>query len=153
MVCLGNICRSPIADGLLRKKVQENNLDVIVDSAGTNGFHNGEKPDKRMRETASRFGTPIDSLRSRQITKEDLAEFDVVYAMDASNYNNIINLCSSEEEKNKVKMILNEANPGMNQVVPDPYFGGEQGFIDVYKMLDDATDVIVEKIKNNTPLI
>lgn len=153
MVCLGNICRSPIADGLLRKKVSENNLDIFVDSAGTNGFHNGEKPDRRMRETAANFGTPIDELRSRQITVDDLAEFDVIYAMDSSNYNNIIKLASSEEQKAKVKMILNEVNPGANNAVPDPYYGGDQGFIDVYKMVDEATDIIIEKLKNNTSLI
>jgi protein-tyrosine phosphatase len=147
MVCLGNICRSPIADGLLRKKVEEHGLDIEVDSAGTSAHHVGEKPDERMRKTAKSFGTPIDFLRARQFTIEDFDAFDIIYAMDQSNYNNIITLAKNDADKAKVKLFLNELYPNENRAVPDPYFGGEQGFIDVYKMVDATTDKILEKLK------
>lgn len=145
MVCLGNICRSPIADGLLRRKIKENNLDTYVDSAGTAAHHVGEAPDPRMQETGQRLGTPIDFLRARQFEVADFDQFDIIYAMDKSNYNNILKLARSASDKEKVKMILDESNPGMNLEVPDPYYGGNQGFVDVYNMLDLATDKIVEK--------
>lgn len=148
MVCLGNICRSPMADGLLRKKVEEHGLDVIVDSAGTSSYHIGEAPDNRMRETAKRFNYPIDQLRARQFTTSDFDEFDIIYTMDSSNYNNILRLARNADDEQKVKMILNETHPGQNLAVPDPYYGGGQGFIDVFNMLDKATDVIIENLKN-----
>lgn len=147
MVCLGNICRSPIADGILRKKVLELGLPVEVDSAGTSGFHTGEQPDERMRKTAKSFGVNIDDLRARQFTVEDFDTFDLIYAMDSSNYNNILSLARSTEDRSKVRLILNELEPGKNLQVPDPYYGGEQGFIDVFNLLDAATDRIIEKIK------
>ena len=147
MVCLGNICRSPMADGLLRKKVKENNLDVEVDSAGTGDWHVGDAPDPRMRDTAKNMGTPIDDLRGRQFTVSDYDNFDQIYVMDKSNYENVIKLARNEADKSKVKMILNEIMPGENAEVPDPYFGGDQGFVDVYNMLDRATDKILDKLK------
>lgn len=147
MVCLGNICRSPLADGLLRAKVANEGLDVFVDSAGTAGYHVGEAPDSRMRSTARDKGVPIDDLRARQFSADDFNEFDLIYAMDVSNFNNIIALAKSEEEKSKVKMILNESHPGMNLAVPDPYYGGDKGFMEVYDLLDEATDVIMKNLK------
>lgn len=148
MVCLGNICRSPMADGLLRKKVKEADLPVIVDSAGTSNFHIGEAPDSRMRATAKRLGTPIDELRARQFSVNDFDEFDLIYVMDKSNYDNVIRLGRNMEDKRKVNLILNELYPGKNKEVPDPYYGGEDGFIEVYKMLDEATEIILNKLKN-----
>lgn len=147
MVCLGNICRSPMADGLLRKKVKEKGLDVIVDSAGTSGFHAGEKPDNRMMATAKKFGVDLDELRARQFSVNDFDSFDLIYAMDQSNLKNILSLARDNEDKQKVKLILNESAPGSDAEVPDPYYGGEQGFTDVFNMLDEATDRIIEKIK------
>ena len=147
MVCLGNICRSPMADGLLRKKILEQGLDVLVDSAGTSGYHIGEQPDQRMRQTAKNLGVNIDDLRARQFVVSDFDEFDLIYAMDKSNRNNILQLARNEEDKKKVKLILNEIQPGCDLEVPDPYFGGEQGFIDVFNMLDKATEQIIEKLK------
>lgn len=119
-----------------------------MDSAGTSGFHAGEAPDPRMRETAKRFGLNIDDLKSRQFVRSDFSDFDLIYAMDKSNYSNIIALASSESDKAKVKLILNESNPGSDLEVPDPYYGGDQGFIDVYNMLDLATDKIIEQYSN-----
>lgn len=148
MVCLGNICRSPLAHGLLREKVLDHTLNIEVDSAGTSGFHVGEAPDPRMRETAKKFGLNIDDLRARQFTAQDFNDFDLIYAMDQSNLKNILSLATSESDKNKVRLILNESNPGNDLEVPDPYYGGDQGFIDVYNMLDLATDKIIEKYIN-----
>lgn len=146
MVCLGNICRSPLADGLLREKVLKANLDVEVDSAGTSGFHIGEAPDSRMRSTAKKFGYSIDQLRARQFVKSDFDTFDHIYVMDQSNFDNVIALSERKEDHQKVKLILNELNPGRNLEVPDPYFGGEEGFIEVFNLLDEATNVILAKI-------
>lgn len=148
MVCLGNICRSPLADGLLKAKVEKEGLNVFVDSAGTAGYHIGEAPDSRMRATAKTFEISIDNLRARQFVVQDFSDFDIIYAMDSSNYNNIIALATSEEDKLKVKLILNESRPGKNFAVPDPYYGGDKGFIEVYELLDKATDVIINNLKN-----
>jgi protein-tyrosine phosphatase len=145
MVCLGNICRSPLADGLLKEKVRANNLNVQVDSAGTSGHHCGEAPDNRMRTTAKTHNLSIDNLRARQFHLKDFDEFDLIYVMDKSNYANVTRLTQNKKDKDKVKMILNETMPGMNYDVPDPYYGGIQGFENVFSMLDEATDIIIKK--------
>lgn len=152
MVCLGNICRSPLADGLLRQKVKNAQLAVVVDSAGTANYHIGEAPDHRMRQTAKKFNYSIDELRARQFTVNDFDQFDRIYAMDNNNYKNILQLARNEADSQKVDLILNCLYPGMNKEVPDPYYGGEQGFIDVFHLLDEATDVILadlQKINNH----
>lgn len=148
MVCLGNICRSPMADGLLRAKVATEGLNVDVDSAGTSGYHIGESPDPRMQETAREMNVPIDHLRARQFEVADFDAFDRIYAMDESNRDNMFKLARNEEDKKKVKLILNEIYPGKNLSVPDPYYGGNQGFIDVFKMLDEATNKIISDLKS-----
>lgn len=147
MVCLGNICRSPMADGLLRAKVAAENLAVEVDSAGTSGYHAGEAPDSRMRATAQSMGVNIDDLASRQFVQADYDRFDLIYAMDTSNRDNMLKLARNDEDRAKVKLILNEIHPGEDLSVPDPYYGGDQGFIDVYNMLDAATSKIISDIK------
>lgn len=146
MVCLGNICRSSLAEGILRSKVEKMNLNVAIDSAGTAGYHVGEKPDPRMRSTALSFGVSLENLRARQFVVADFDQFDIIYAMDSSNYNNICSLARNESDKQKVKLILNELEPGKNLAVPDPYYGGQQGFVDVYNLLDKATDKIIENL-------
>lgn len=148
MVCLGNICRSPLAHGLLRDKSIKFDVDIQVDSAGTSGYHVGEAPDSRMRETAKHFKLNIDDLRARQFVESDFDNFDIIYTMDKSNLSNVLALASNDSERRKVKLILNESNPDQNLEVPDPYYGGEQGFIHVYNMLDIATDKIIEKYSN-----
>lgn len=145
MVCLGNICRSPLAHGILQHKVDNLGLKATIDSAGTNGFHNGELPDSRSMEIALVNGIDISYQRSRQITQKDIASFDLIYTMDASNYNNVMKMTRNETEAKKVKMIMNELTPGKNINVPDPYYGGNDGFRNVYEMLDQATDRILEK--------
>ncbi len=136
-----------MADGLLRQKVASEGLDVYVDSAGTAGYHVGEAPDARMRATAKTLGVSIDDLRARQFETADFDRFDLIYAMDESNRTNILKLARNEEDQKKVRMILNEIYPGEDRSVPDPYYGGDQGFIDVFEMLDAATTKIINDIK------
>ena len=145
MVCLGNICRSPLAEGILKAKT--NHLDVVVDSAGTAAYHVGEKPDIRSIEIANKYGIDLTSQRARQFSVNDFDEFDKIYAMDSSNYANIISLARDEKDRNKVDVILNESNPKSFQSVPDPYYGGENGFQDVYEMLEEACDIITQNLE------
>ncbi|SNR15521.1 putative Protein-tyrosine-phosphatase [Tenacibaculum jejuense] len=144
MVCLGNICRSPLAEGILKSKLD---AEHFVDSAGTSGHHSGELPDRRSIEIARLNGLDITDQRSRKFTVNDFDNFDMIYAMDSSNYHNIIQLSRNEEDVDKVKMILNESSPGDNLNVPDPYYGGDQGFVNVYNMLDEACEIIASKIQ------
>lgn len=146
MVCLGNICRSPLAHGILEGKVNKAGMAITVDSAGTNGYHDGELPDPRSIDKANEYDLDITNQRSRQITKIDIQEFDLIYVMDASNYNTVVAMCNSPEEKSKVKMIMNEVEPGKNISVPDPYYGGADGFEKVYQMLDLACDKIIDQL-------
>ncbi len=144
MVCLGNICRSPLAEGILKSKVSSENVEV--DSAGTAGYHEGELPDKRSIAVAKKYGIDITDQRSRKFTVADFDAFDLIYAMDESNYHNIVSLSRNNEDADKVKMILQELYPNEDVSVPDPYYGGDQGFENVFQMLDQACEVIVEKI-------
>ncbi len=146
MVCLGNICRSPLAEGILRNKVEQEGLDWEIDSAGTSGFHAGEKPDRRSIKEAKQHNIDISQQRSRQFRAWDLESFDLIYAMDSMNYTDILIHANSDEEKAKIKLIMNELEPGMNMQVPDPYYG-EHGFENVYEMLDKACNVIVQKYR------
>ena len=144
MVCLGNICRSPLAHGILASKLPKDNF--FVDSAGTSGYHDGELPDKRSIVTAKAHGLDITNQRSRKFTKADFDKFDIIYAMDKSNFQNILALAKTENDKHKVQLILNELHPNSNAEVPDPYYGGDQGFENVYQMLNEACEVIAEKL-------
>lgn len=146
MVCLGNICRSPLAEGLLREKVKD--LNVSTDSAGTAGYHVDEAPDVRSIQIGRKYNINISDLRGRQFSPEDFDRFDRIYVMDQSNYQNVMRLARNEDDKKKVDYILNELHPESNAEVPDPYYGGDKGFENVFKMLDAATDVIVEKLRN-----
>jgi protein-tyrosine phosphatase len=138
-----------MADGLLRKKVSSMNLQIKVDSAGTSSLHKGEAPDHRMREIARKLGTPIDDLRSRPFVVDDFDSFDLIYAMDESNRRNILSLARNDTDRNKVFLLLNELEPGKDLEVPDPYYGVKQDFIDVYHILDRATDRVIERISNH----
>ncbi len=148
MVCLGNICRSPLAEGILEKKINENGLDVSVDSAATSDYHVGDKPDPRSISKAAEYGIDITAQRGRQIQKSDFQEFDRIFVMDTSNYSNTVALTNKIEEIDKVEMILNLITPSSNQSVPDPYFGGEDGFENAYRLLDAACDVIIKQLKD-----
>ena len=149
MVCLGNICRSPLADGLMRKKVQENKLDVYVDSAGTANYHVGGAPDERMTQTARRKGVDISKLKARQFVVSDFDAFDIIYVMDKSNYQNVIDLARNENDIVKVKLILDELGYAASiQEVPDPYYGGQDGFEHVFDLLDQSTEIILNKLRH-----
>lgn len=146
MVCLGNICRSPIAEGILRHKLRVmKNEDIQTDSAGTSNFHVGEQPDARMRMTAVKNGMDISDLRARQFVQSDFDEFDLIYVMDNANKMDILKLARNEADRAKVKLILDEIYPGENREVPDPYYGGDEGFQEVFDMLDDATDQLIAR--------
>lgn len=150
MVCLGNICRSPLAEGLLKSKVDPQ--AVLVDSAGTSGFHVDEAPDTRMIRTARKHQIDISGLRGRQFRVEDFRDFDFILAMDQSNLKNILALASTPEEEAKVSLILDQIYPGEEREVPDPYYGGDGGFENVYQMLDRATALIAEKLADGKKL-
>ena len=121
-VCLGNICRSPLADGIMRDLVKKNNLNWKVDSAGTANYHVGEHPDKRAQKVAKKFGVDISNLTARQFSVKDFDDFDIIFAMDAQNYQDIIKLARDEKDKSKVELFLNRLEPGMNRGVRDPWF-------------------------------
>jgi protein-tyrosine phosphatase len=149
MVCLGNICRSPMAKAILIKKLEEKNITwVEVDSAGTADYHVGGKADQRTIENGKKHGIDLSSHRGRQFEREDFEEFDLIYAMDKENHANILYLARGEEDTKKVKMILNEINPGSNMSVPDPWYGGEKDFEKVFNLLDKACDIIIENIQS-----
>lgn len=134
MVCLGNICRSPLAEGILQSKISD---EHFVDSAGTGDWHVGQAPDKRSIQVARNYGVDISGQRARQFKPSDFKEFDLILAMDDSNYDNLLKMAETEEEKNKVRLIL---TPG--EIVPDPYWGDERDFENVFQILDEATEKI-----------
>ena len=143
MVCLGNICRSPLAEGILKAKLPK---DYVVDSAGTGAWHTGQQPDKRSIATAKNRGLDITNQRARQFKVSDFDTFDYIFVMDNSNYKDVLYLAPTEESKSKVKLILNEIFPNENVDVPDPYYGGDDGFENVFDMLDQACEAIARKL-------
>ena len=147
MVCLGNICRSPLAEGILRSKTEKLGLTVFVDSAGTSNYHIGEHPDKRAIANAKKHGIDISKLKARQFKPEDFDKFDLIFAMDESNYSNVISHARNEDDIKKVELILNRIIPKNNSSVPDPYFGGEEGFEHVFQLLDKACEYIANSLK------
>jgi protein-tyrosine phosphatase len=144
MVCLGNICRSPLAEGILVSKVNADK--IFVDSAGTGAYHIGKLPDERSIEVARKYGIDITNQRARKFTVKDFDTFDYIYAMDESNYQNILMLARTNQDKSKVQLILNETHPSKNLAVPDPYYGGNLGFENVYTMLEEACEIIANKL-------
>ena len=144
MVCLGNICRSPLAEGILASKLPKDKF--TVDSAGTGSWHIGRAPDERSNAIAKKNKVDISKKKGRQFTTNDFDAFDYIYVMDKSNYNDVIKLSKDQEQKNKVQFILNELFPNENVDVPDPYYGVPNGFETVYRMLDEACDVIAKKL-------
>ncbi|MBW6492107.1 MAG: low molecular weight phosphotyrosine protein phosphatase [Lentimicrobium sp.] len=149
MVCLGNICRSPLAEGIMRKKLSENHIEAEVDSCGFESFHTGDPPDPRSVEIAAEFGIDISMLKSRLFKTKDFDEFDRIFVMDNNNYALVASRARNKEDLSKVDLIMNVLNPVSGAQVPDPYYGGDSGFLKVYKMLDQATDRIIEQIKSN----
>ena len=146
MVCLGNICRSPLAEGIMKEKVRSKGLDWYVDSAGTAGYHIGQAPDPRSISEANKNGIDIRDQKSRMFIESDFENFDLILAMDSSNYSNILQLASTEADRKKTKLILNYSEPGMNRAVPDPYYDGK--FSQVYNLLEKACTALIEKESN-----
>jgi len=146
MVCLGNICRSPLADGLLLRKIEAQNLDAIVDSAGTADYHIGKAPDARMIRTASKHGTALDFLRARQFTSKDFQNFDHILVMDHSNQRNVLKLAQTQDDEKKVEFLLDYLYPNQQLEVPDPYYGTSEDFEAVYQLVDQATDALIQKL-------
>ena len=144
MVCLGNICRSPLAEGIMRDKIKKYNLDWQVDSAGTGSWHIGSSPDPRSISVARENKIDITQQRGRQFSKEDFEHFDLIFAMDSQNFQNINKLALASSDKDKVQLIMNLHQPGYNQSVPDPYWN-DDGFQGVFDMLELACEGIVKK--------
>lgn len=144
MVCLGNICRSPLAEGILAAKLPKNQF--LVDSAGTGKWHVGSSPDERSIAVGKKNNLDISSQKGRQFKVDDFDAFDYIYVMDNSNFKEVLTLVRTEADKAKVKLILNEIFPGENVDVPDPYYGMQNGFENVYKMLDETCNIIAEKL-------
>ncbi|NNE77670.1 MAG: low molecular weight phosphotyrosine protein phosphatase [Pricia sp.] len=142
MVCLGNICRSPLAEGILQKKVDPEK--VFVDSAGTGGYHIGNPPDPRSIAVARKYGLNIEKQRCRRFQSNDFEKFDVIYAMDRSNYNNVVSLANSSSDLKKVKLLLEEVDLSEKEV-PDPYWD-DDGFEKVYHLIDMACEAIAKKL-------
>lgn len=145
MVCLGNICRSPLAAGILEHKAKKKGLDWVVDSSGTSNYHIGEPPHRLSQKVAKAHGIDISNQRGSQYKKEDMLQFDFIYAMDNDNYADIKRMSRELWNEGKIDLILNELYPGEDRDVPDPWYGGEEDFEAVYQMLDKATDRIMEK--------
>jgi len=144
MVCLGNICRSPLAEGILKSKIDQSKYEVA--SAGTGHWHVGDLPDPRSIEVAKKHGLDITDQRGKQFSTYDFEVYDHIFVMDNSNYHDVIKLAKTEKEKQKVYRILNEIFPGENVDVPDPYHGGDDGFEKVYQMLDQACEAIAARL-------
>lgn len=137
MVCLGNICRSPLAEGILQSKLTDG---FTVDSAGTGDWHIGNSPDERSIAVAKKYGIDISKQRARQFQLDDFEKFDLIFVMDQSNFENVLKLTKNDEQRQKVKLILGDQN------VPDPYYGGDEGFENVFQLLDEATDRFLDQI-------
>ncbi|ROI07567.1 low molecular weight phosphotyrosine protein phosphatase [Kaistella haifensis] len=143
-VCLGNICRSPLAEGILKSKLPEH---FTVDSAGTISMHEGKHPDKRAISTAAKYGLDISKQRSRPILPKDFVEFDVIYCMDLSVFETVISMAKNEALKSKISLFLKEAEiPVNNFEVFDPYWSEMDGFEEVYQLLSDASEKIKTKL-------
>ncbi|VXC33268.1 low molecular weight protein-tyrosine-phosphatase [Maribacter litoralis] len=145
MVCLGNICRSPLAEGILKSKVDT--AKVFVDSAGTAGYHIGNAPDPRSIKVAQNHNIDISSQVCRRFIVSDFDTFDLIYAMDKSNYGNIIGMARNKADAEKVKLLLNEID-ATDQEVPDPYYDADDGFETVFQLIDKACTNIADKLES-----
>ena len=152
-VCLGNICRSPVAEGVFRHKLRLAGLQdaIEVDSAGTGAWHVGEAPDRRMRATSKAHGVPIDDLRARRVEREDLYSFDLILAMDRSNYADLVSFDVPEANRDRVKLFRSFDPEPTSPDVPDPYYGGESGFEDVFEIVSRTCEALIASLKAAHP--
>lgn len=144
MVCLGNICRSPIAEGVLQKKAKEKGLNWTIDSAGTNGYHIGEAPHRFSQKICKQHGIDISRQRARHFLSEDIEEYDLIYALAEDVYQEIKKICGADAPMHKVKIFLSELNEGSTESVPDPWYGDESGYLPVYQIIDKTCDAIIK---------
>ena len=144
MVCLGNICRSPLAEGILKEKIKNAGLNWEVDSAGTNGYHVGEAPHRFSQKVAKHRGIDISGQKCRSFSKDDFDRFDKIYAMSADIIDEMRFISKEKFDRSKVDLLLNECHPGENRDVPDPWYGAEDGYHAVYDMIDEACEAIVQ---------
>ena len=143
MVCLGNICRSPLAEGILRKKARDKDLDWTIDSAGTNGYHTGEPPHHLSQKVARVNGIDISDQISRKFTPSDFDNYDLIYVMADDVYQGVRHMSGNKFDERKIKFFLEELQ-GEKADVPDPWYGDEDGYIDVYKLIDETCDAIIQ---------
>lgn len=143
MVCLGNICRSPLAEGILRKKTSDKGLDWIIDSAGTNEYHTGEAPHHLSQKVAKANGIDISGQVARRFTQYDFEKYDLIYVMADDVYQDVKRMSGKKFDERKIKFFLEELQ-GVRADVPDPWYGDEDGYIDVYKLIDETCDVIIK---------
>ena len=146
VVCLGNICRSPLAHGILQSKLPETKF--YVDSAGTAAYHIGEKPDTRSILVAKEHGIDISIQSARQFVTSDFDTFDIIYAMDQSNFDNITNLARTTADINKIKLFLDENHDVVNKNVPDPYYGDANDFNQVFDLIEHTSNQLVKKLQS-----
>ena len=146
MVCLGNICRSPMAEGMLTQKLKPFHLPVTVDSAGFERVNEGNPPDLRASVTMEKHGYDIRYIRARLFSVKDFDVCDKIYVMDENNYRSVLRFARNDEDKAKVEYLMNEVYPTSNQAIADPYYGGIDGFETTFGMIDLATDKIVERL-------
>ena len=148
MVCLGNICRSPMAEGIMQAKIEKYKLDAKVDSAGFESFHSGDAPDYRAIKVMNQHGIDISKQKSRLFRQSDFDDFDRIFVMDSANFSDVKSMARNSKDLDKVDFILNISHPGSNKPVPDPYSGGEQGFERTFQLLDTAIEQLATELKN-----
>lgn len=144
MVCLGNICRSPLAEGILAFKLPENHF--VVESAGTGNWHVGSAPDKRSVSIANKYGIDISKQRAAHFTPDLFEKYDYIFVMDRSNFNNVVNLSSNSKHHEKVFYILDSLYPDQKAEVPDPYYDDLTAFDAVFQMLDQSCSILAKKL-------
>ncbi|MFZ9694824.1 MAG: low molecular weight protein-tyrosine-phosphatase [Chitinophagaceae bacterium] len=149
MVCLGNICRSPLAEGILKEKVRQAGLNWVVESAGTNRYHTGEAPHPLSQKVALHNGIDISAQRARSFIPEDIKQYDRIYALAGDVLEDIRKIAGANFDSNKVELLLNEQFPTENREVPDPYYGAEDGYHKVFAMIDEVCTTILEKYSNS----
>ncbi len=145
IVCLGNICRSPIAEGVLREKIRQHNLDWKVASAGTNSYHIGEAPHRYSQKVCRDNGVDISQQRARRFMATDFDYYDKIYAMADDVYQDILDIAGAKVDRKKLDYFLNELEPGTNKSVPDPWYGNEDGYLPVYKMIEETCEAIIAR--------
>ena len=145
MVCLGNICRSPLAEGILQDKAFKAGLNWSIESAGTNQYHTGDAPHPLSQKVAKLNGIDISNQRARRFVAEDFEIYDKIYALAGDVVDDMRRIAKKKMDETKVDLLMNELYPGMNMDVPDPYYGAEPGYHEVYKMIDKVCDAIIDK--------